>query len=250
MPQDEYLKETRLLNYSHRDLVALVERKNWRDLEAFDRIAAIYRFVKDEVPFGYNESDDLAASRLLHDGYGQCNTKATLLMALLRSVGISCRMHASLIDKRVQRGLIPDPIYALTPARLLHTWVEVLFDGRWSSLEGCILDEDYLGQVHSMFPDARGSFCGFAVAVSNFREPRIAWQGEDTHIQSAAVTKDLGVFASPDSLYAAYRANLRGIRGFLFKHLVRSWMNRRVASIRMGQASVRRDSGACRSTSP
>lgn len=237
MPQDDYLKETKLLDYSHPDLVALVERKRWRELEAFERIAAVYGFVKDEIRFGYNESDDIPASQVYRDGYGQCNTKATLLMALLRSVGACCRIHGSRIDKRVQRGILPGLVSAITPTTLLHAWVEVPFDDRWSSLEGCILDADYLGQLQGLFPGVTGSFCGFAVAVSDFREPPITWQGRDTHIQSAAVRKDLGVFASPDALYASYGSNVQGILRFFFKHVVRRWMNQRVASIRMAKTS-------------
>ena len=49
-----------------------------------DRIGAAYAFVRDEIAFGYNLADDLPASRVLEDGLGQCNTKGTLFMALLR----------------------------------------------------------------------------------------------------------------------------------------------------------------------
>ncbi|MDP2808518.1 MAG: hypothetical protein Q8O34_00025 [Rhodocyclaceae bacterium] len=31
----------------------------------FERIGAIYRFVRDEIAFGYNQRDDLPASRIL-----------------------------------------------------------------------------------------------------------------------------------------------------------------------------------------
>ena len=63
-------------------------------------------FVRDEVTFGYNASDDLPASRVLADHIGQCNTKGTLLMALLRAVGVACRFHRFTIDKALQKGAI------------------------------------------------------------------------------------------------------------------------------------------------
>lgn len=248
MQEDHYLKSTRLLDYNHSDLRDLVDQRQWRELDTFDRIGAVYRFVKDEIRFGFNESDDIPASRVLRDGYGQCNTKTTLLVALLRGVGVSCRIHASSIDKSVQNGIVPAPIYAIAPARLLHTWTEVLFDGRWSSLEGCILDAGYLGQVQSLFPDATGSFCGFAVSVSDFRNPAVAWEGNDTHVQSTAVREDFGVFASPDELYASYGANVPGIRRFFFKHFVRKWMNRKVEAIRERSNSTGDHSLSCHST--
>jgi len=72
--------------------------------------------VRDEIAVGYNESDDLIASRVLADGIGQCNTTGTLLMALLRAVGIPCRFHGFTIDKALQKGAITGFAYWLAPA--------------------------------------------------------------------------------------------------------------------------------------
>lgn len=41
--------------------------------------------VRDDIVFGYNIDDEIPASKVLADGYGQCNTKGTLFMALLRA---------------------------------------------------------------------------------------------------------------------------------------------------------------------
>ena len=54
---DRYLKATRMLDYE------------------FERIKSIYGFVRDDILFGYNIDDDISASRVLSDGYGQYNTK-------------------------------------------------------------------------------------------------------------------------------------------------------------------------------
>ena len=43
--------------------------------------------------------------KVLADGYGQCNTKGTLFMALLRACNIPCRVHGFTIDKKIaERG--------------------------------------------------------------------------------------------------------------------------------------------------
>ena len=84
---ERYLKETKMLNYSAQEIVALMRSRKWNDLDEYDKIGEIYRFVQNEIVLGYNEFDDLTATQVLTDGYGQCNTKATLLMALLRAVG-------------------------------------------------------------------------------------------------------------------------------------------------------------------
>ena len=98
----EFLRETPLLDYSAKPIEKLIENRGWKMLDEFQRIREIYDFVRNEILFGYNVRDDLPASRVLSDGYGQCNTKGTLFMALLRADGIPCRLHGFTIDKKLQ----------------------------------------------------------------------------------------------------------------------------------------------------
>ena len=95
---NNYLKETKILNYSDSTIINLVNSRKWQTLDSVNKVKAIYNFVRDEIKFGYNLSDEITASEVLKDGYGQCNTKATLLMALLRAVGIPNRIHGFTID--------------------------------------------------------------------------------------------------------------------------------------------------------
>jgi hypothetical protein len=201
-------------------------------LSAYDAIGAIYDFVRNETRFGYNAADDLPASEVLRDGYGQCNTKATLLMALLRSVGIPCRFHGFTIDKRLQRGAIPKLAYRLAPASIIHSWVEVFHDGRWINLEGFILDAGYLEGVRCLFPDARGDFCGYAIGTNRIEDPPVEWTGADTYIQKTGINQDFGVFDSPDAFYEAHGTNLSGFRRVLFVWVVRHLMNATIGRIR------------------
>jgi len=235
MAFEQYLKETRLLDYSHPTITRLVSDKQWERLDEFSKIEAVYNFVMDDIVFGFNESDDIPASSVLRDGYGQCNTKSTVLMALLRKVGIPCRIHGFGIDKSVQRGVVPGFAYRLSPMVLLHTWTEVLYDGTWVDLEGCILDRGYLSYLQNRFSGARGSFCGYAVATADLQNPPVEWNGKDTYIQKDAIVSDHGEFDSPDELYDRFGVNASGIKAFLFKHIVRKWMNRRVANLRAGR---------------
>lgn len=77
-----------------------------------------------------------SAAEVLKDGIGQCNTKSTLLMALLRAVNIPCRLHASKVTKDFQKGATSGIIAKLAPHYILHTWVEVYYGTTWVSLEG------------------------------------------------------------------------------------------------------------------
>ena len=196
-----------------------------------DRIGAVYDFVRNEIAFGYNEGDELPASSVLADGIGQCNTKSTLLMALLRAVGIPCRFHGFTIDKPLQKGAITGLAYWLAPQRIIHSWVEVSLEGRWIALEGFILDAPYLASLQRRFPQAR-RFCGYGAATPDLSAPGVEWRGQDTYIQKEGIADDFGVFDSPDAFYARHGSNLSGLKRWLYERVIRHAMNRNVARIR------------------
>ncbi len=226
-----WLERTPVANYDAPSIQALVASRSWTTLSPYDHIGAAYTFVKDEIRFGYNRSDDLIASEVLRDGYGQCNTKGNLLVALLRALGIPTRFHGFTIDKALQKGAIPSWLFPLAPARILHSWVEVQWDGKWLPLEGFILDKDYLKSVQERFPDAT-SFCGFGVATDDLQNPQVEWSGTPTYIQREGIAEDFGIFDDPDDLYVTKGTNLSGLRRFLYVHVFRHAMNATVAGNR------------------
>ena len=197
---DRYLRETPILDYGSTPIQALIHKRGWSELPEFERARAIYYFVRDEILFGYNADDGIPASRVLADGFGQCNTKGTLFMALLRSCGIPCRVHGFLIDKKLQKGAMTGIVYYSAPQEILHSWVEVLLDGRWYELEGFILDKGYLGNLQAAHPECTGAFCGYGVAVKDFQHPVVDFDRNDTYIQSEGITRNLGIYDCPDDL--------------------------------------------------
>lgn len=226
------LAATAIADHDHPDLQALIDARGWRNLDLHGRIGAAYTFVKDEVPFGYNASDDLPASAVLREGYGQCNTKGTLLVALLRGLGVPARVHGFTIDKALQRGAIPWWLHPFAPRRILHSWVEVELDGDWLDLEGFILDGAYLTALQRTFADRQGPFVGYGVATDDLSAPDVEWAGRSTYIQRDGIVDDFGVFAHPDDLYATHGTNLRGLSRWLYGHVLRHAMNATVGRIR------------------
>ena len=239
-PSPELLAATALLDYDAPSIRRLIEKRGWRHLEPDERIGVVYDYVRNEIDFGYNTDDDVPASRVLADGYGQCNTKATLLMALLRAVEIPCRFHAATIDKRLQKGIVPSVVYPLAPSEILHAWVEVQIDAEWRRLEGVILDDEYLDGLRCRLGRPTGELLGYAVGTNDVERPAIDWVGDHTEIQMTGVTRDLGTHDDPDTYYRTAGTNLRGLKAFLYQHLIRHLMNRTITSIRRSSADTRK----------
>ena len=173
------LTATPILDFETTPIAQLIDERGWRDLSDTDKIGAVYDFVRNEIAFGYNRADDIPASEVLSDGYGQCNTKGTLLMALLRGVGIKCRIHGFTIHKGLQRGVVPELVFPIAPP--------------------------------------------------------VEWTGQDTYIQETGIVKDFGTFDTPDAFYAEHEQKFGRMRGWLYRNIIRHWMNARVRAFRAGR---------------
>ena len=230
--KDDYLKETGMLNYRAKSIDELVRSRKWKQLDEFERIGAIYDYVRNEILFGYNRSDLLTAEEVLADGYGQCNTKATLLMALLRAVGIPCRLHGTQVSKFFQKGATSGLISVLAPESIVHTWVEVLYKGQWIAMEGVITDEAYIQGVKKRFPDHAGEFKAYAISVPDLQSLDLNWKGEDLFVQNTSVVKDYGVFESPDVFFQEHKQTWNKMKDLAYVNFGRKMMNRNVARIR------------------
>lgn len=226
-------KVTKLLDYTSPTLSTLITENGWRDLALFERIGAVYTFVRDEIKFGYNIDDAIPASQVLADGYGQCNTKATLLMALLRGVGVRSRLHGFTIHKNLQRGVVPPIAFPIAPESIVHSWVEIEYEAEWINLEGFILDKAYLSKLQTSFANT-SLLSGYGVGTRNLQSPNVGWAGKSTYIQNTAINQDFGLFDTPDDFYKDHRQDFSPLKGWFFRNILRHWMNARVRKIRNG----------------
>ena len=153
-------------------------------------------------------------------------------MALLRAIGVQCRIHGFYIDKILQKGAMKGFYYKQAPKEILHTWVEIFYNDKWLNLEGFILDMKYLNKLQKKFNDCEGSFCGFGVAIQDFKNPPVEWKENDTYIQKDGIIKDLDIYDSPDELFTTYKQNIGWFKEFVFRNIVRHLMNRNISSIR------------------
>ena len=227
-----YLEKTDLLDFDNENIQKLIYERSWKKLDELDRIKAIYNYIRDEILFGYNIDDKIKASKVLKDGYGQCNTKGILFMALLRACNIPCRIHGFTIDKKLQEGAMTGFVYKKAPNNVLHSWVEVYYDNMWYELEGFILDKPYLTHLQNKFSDVDGEFFGYGVAVKDFKNPVIDFNENNTYIQSEGINQDFGVYDNPDLLFTSHRQEISGFKRFLFRHYGRHKMNKNVKRVR------------------
>lgn len=229
---ENYLKATNMLDFSTDSIQKLIQGRQWKSLDEYNRIKQIYNYVRDEIQFGYNVDDSIPASKVLLDGYGQCNTKATLFMALLRGVNIPCRIHGFTIDKKLQKGAMSGFVYKRAPQNILHSWVEVYLEAIWYELEAFILDKEYLSKLQNINSTCTGAFCGYGVAVKDFRNLIIEFERNNTYIQSEGINQDFGIYDCPDDLLNEHHQEISAYNAFLYRNIGRHLMNRNVKKIR------------------
>lgn len=229
---EKYLKETKMLDFSNEKIQRLINERKWRKMNTFECLKSIYNFVRDEILFGYNVDDHISASRVLQDGYGQCNTKGTLFMALLRACNIPCRVHGFTIDKKLQKGAMTGIVYKSAPQNVFHSWVEVYFEDKWYELEAFILDIAYLRKLQDKNRNCTGAFCGYGVAVTDFQNLIIDFDRNNTYIQSEGINQDFGIYDSPDELLKEHHQEMSSVKAFMYRNIGRHLMNRNVRKIR------------------
>lgn len=125
-------------------------------------------------------------------------------------------------------------VYRLAPRNVFQSWVEVFPDGVWYEPEGFILDKPYLERLQKLYADCTGAFCGYGVAVKDFQHPVIAFDRNNTYIQSQGITQDFGVYDSPDELLRDHHQELSPLKASAYRHIGRHLMNKDVRRIRGG----------------
>ncbi|MBI9095426.1 MAG: transglutaminase domain-containing protein [Sphaerochaeta sp.] len=231
--QHIYLESSPLLDYTHPAIQQLIKVKGWDTIKSKKTlIGEVYAFVRDEIAYGYTKSFSLPASQILEKGYGNGLTKSTLLMALLRAVGVPCRFHAMTIRKIIFRGLLPNFNYMLVIKHPYHALLEVLYNDKWLEMEGHIVDRPYLQKLQEKFPNYMGSFYGYGMAVLNFRSPENRWNGSATYVQHKAIEEDRGIFDTPDAFFSHYPDAEAYTQSFRYRAFTRGQLNRSIKAVR------------------
>ena len=54
-----------MVDFSNPAIQKLIQNMKWKEMGEFERIKAIYNYVRDDVLFGYNIDDGISASKVL-----------------------------------------------------------------------------------------------------------------------------------------------------------------------------------------
>jgi transglutaminase-like putative cysteine protease len=184
----EYLNATKLVDLNH----PLIRTTALQILEKAktpkDAAVKIFYFVRDRIPLAI-VNPWKTASETLRIHKGSCLTKATLQVALLRSIGIPARFRVLVFkgnDPEEWRGILPLFSVSRLPERWKHILAEVYIGDRW------IMADATFDKV--LIPDTDN------------------WDGENDVccIAPQAVLADLGIFISIEEearkLDEAYKA--------------------------------------------
>ena len=198
-----------------------------------DKLARLFLFVRDGIAFGFPpEGDFVRASETLERGLGQCNTKATLLLALCKAAGLSARIHFSLISREIQKGFFTGIAYRLLPRELSHSWIEVEIDGQWRRIDTFINDLALFDAAKAEVR-RRGWQTGFSVALKDGEASAELDLEHEAFQQMQAVTDDHGSWDDPADYYASplYRNRPGALRLWVYRRMI-AGINRRVEARR------------------
>ena len=170
----EFLRASELCDCDHPLLKATAERITEEARTPKDAAIKIFYFVRDKIPLFFI-NPWITASETLRIGKGSCLTKATLQVALLRSVGIPARfriMEFKGNDPEEWEGILPRFAVSRMPERFLHYFAEVYIEDRWIMADATF--------DKALLPDTDN------------------WNGENDvySIEEKAFLLDLGTFAS------------------------------------------------------
>ena len=195
-----------------------------------DKVKRIYHFVRDEIPYTFTHNLQ-KASDVLKQGVGQCNTKTTLTIALLRAIQIPARYHCGSVSKELFQNTIPRWAYGLTPELIPgHCWPEVYINNRWTAIENVMDIHLYDGILQKMSSNQGKQLMGCGFSNDVFQKE---WDGKtDVLMQDGALVKDAGTFGNADEYLARSEHFLNPIKHWIKRNIVRNAMNKKFDQLR------------------
>lgn len=194
-----WLKPTRLLDLEDPRLRIQALSLTQLATTDTDKARALHDFIK-KIPFGCVAAfDHVPAAGVLRAGRGDCHTKGTLFVAMLRSVGVPARLRFHLLSSDFLRGIIEIP-----DGKITHAVAEILLNGRWIQTDTYVTDVDFENKALKILAkDGRKLGLGLHVDASREWDGIAAAHGQYCDTDPASLPlRDLGVSHDPELFYA------------------------------------------------
>ncbi|UCG83815.1 MAG: transglutaminase family protein [Dehalococcoidia bacterium] len=222
----------KLSDFKHPAIAAKAKELTEGEVKRLEKIEAIFHFMRDGIKFGLPSTwDEMKASEVLECGFGYCNTKATLFVALCKAADMPARIHCSIIDAEIMRGVFPGFAFLFLPKTGLHSWIDVEIDGEWKQCDTYINDKAlYEGSLKLLRKS--GKAFGYSIAFQDGKSSCEFNFGEEGFVHMGAVIEDHGTW---DDL-SEYIASAKYVRMnqllLMMYPMMAAITNRRIARIR------------------
>lgn len=136
-PEDpgRWLVNTPLLGFNHPKIRLLALRLTQLQQGTRNKALACFEYIQ-AMPFGcLPDGNSVSALTVLQRKRGDCHTKSTLFVALLRSIEIPARLRFFTLKADFLRGVID-----LGDLPIEHCCVEVLIDEHWVAVDSHVMD--------------------------------------------------------------------------------------------------------------
>lgn len=148
-------------------LVEIVERVVDHTMDEQKKAIALHDFVRENIKFGFNKYFDATPlDYLISCGFGHCNPKSHLMVALFRLAGLEAYQHFVAIPKEILKGAIPASQYWMIPSQVSHSYVEVRVGKKWYEIDSFIVDTPLLNAAKSKL-NREGRQTGYGARVNS-----------------------------------------------------------------------------------
>lgn len=175
----DYLKATKYCDCDNQEIIKKAKQLTAGASTQKEAANRIFNFVRDEIRFALEEHSP--ASETLKRGTGQCVTKSSLQIALLRAAGIPARYHLVDLISDCLKGIISQEAYEGFGGVITdHPWCECHLSNKWISCDTLFDEPLYEAGLR------KG-------VISKADIPTIDWDGEnDVNTMTTWIVKDKG----------------------------------------------------------
>lgn len=197
--ETRWLRNTPLLQFDHPRIRLLAKRLTQLQATPVEQAVACFNHVR-AMPFGcIADSTGTSAIGVLAAGMGDCHTKSTLLIALLRSLGIPARMRFVTMKPDFLRGIID-----VNDQPIEHAYTEVMLLDCWVAMDTYVVDVRL-----AMAAKTRLKIEQRTLGYGMHRDGAIAWDGRTPSFgqftqsdPSSMPLHDWGAFDDPYQFYS------------------------------------------------